>query len=278
MLSGMRIVAKRASSKSVIGASAIVGFAGAAAVSGGAVMASDSLAAPQYNWEFNGMFKSFDAASIRRGYEVYRQVCSTCHGITTAYRELVGVSHDKAQAKALAQSITVMDGPNADGEMYERPGKLSDKHPQPYPNEEYARMINSGALPPDLTLIAKARVGGPDYIFALLTGYVDPPAGCELREGLHYNPYFPGGAIGMAKALQDEGVEYEDDTVPTISQQAKDVAAFLEWAAEPEHDERKVMGTTFLGAVAFGALCFGYLKRFKYNSIKTRKISYTDKF
>lgn len=129
---------------------------------------------------------------------MYRQVCSTCHSLEYIhYRNLVGATHTEEQAKALAQSIEVTDGPNEDGEMFDRPGKLSDRLPKPYANEEAGRSANNGALPPDLSLITKARPYGEDYIFALLTGYSDPPAGFALRPGLYYNRYFAGGAIGM---------------------------------------------------------------------------------
>lgn len=168
--------------------------------------------------------------SMRRGFEVYRQVCSTCHSVRYLhYRQLIGETHSEVQAKALAESVVVKDGPNDAGEYFERPGRLSDPLPKPYPNDEYARYINGGALPPDLSLIVKARHGGADYIYALLTGYREPPHGVTLRQGLYYNPYFQGGAIAMPPPLNDGGIEYEDGTAPTISQQAKDVTVFLNW-------------------------------------------------
>ncbi|CAG8464110.1 12256_t:CDS:2 [Acaulospora colombiana] len=142
----------------------------------------------------------------------------------------------------MAEELEYEDGPDEEGNYFKRPGKPSDYLPAPYPNEEAARASNAGALPPDLSLITKARHGGADYIFSLLTGYYDPPAGVEVREGLYYNPYFPGGAISMARALFDGLVEYEDGTPATTSQMAKDVTTFLSWAAEPEFDERKKMG------------------------------------
>lgn len=144
-------------------------------------------------------------SSIRRGYEVYKQVCAACHSMRyIAYRNLVGVSHTEAEAKAEAEETQVRDGPDESGEYYMRPGKLSDYFPNPYANEEAARAANNGAFPPDLSYIVLGRKGGEDYIFALLTGYVDAPAGVVLREGQHYNPYFPGGAISMAQALYNE--------------------------------------------------------------------------
>ncbi len=157
-----------------------------------------------YGWSHHGALKSFDYAAIRRGFQVYRQVCASCHSVKEiSFRNLIGVTHTEEGAKKVAQSYEVKDGPNDIGEMFERPGKLSDRIPGPYQNEEQARASNGGAYPPDLSLMAKARHGGVDYIFALLTGYMEPPAGKTMLPGLHYNPYFPGGAIAMAKQLVD---------------------------------------------------------------------------
>eukprot|EP00835_Amoeboradix_gromovi_P006109 NODE_662_length_5423_cov_0.101991.p4 type:complete len:202 gc:universal NODE_662_length_5423_cov_0.101991:3172-2567(-) len=173
----------------------------------------DGLHAPSHPWSHHGPFGAFDHASIRRGFQVYQQVCSSCHSLDRiAYRNLVGVSHTLSEAKELAEDVEIQDGPNDEGEMYMRPGKLSDYLPPPYPNEQAARAANAGAYPPDLSLIVKARHGGDDYVYSLLTGYSDPPAGVEVREGLHYNPYFPGGAIAMAQNIYDEVVEYDDGT------------------------------------------------------------------
>ncbi|CAG8561131.1 2708_t:CDS:2, partial [Paraglomus brasilianum] len=205
-------------------------------------LADDGLHPPAYPWSHKPIWATFDHAGIRRGYQVYKEVCSTCHSLERiAWRNFVGVSHTLDEAKAMAEEVEYTDGPDDSGEYFQRPGKLSDYLPRPYPNEEAARAANAGALPPDLSLMIKARHGGCDYVFSLLTGYVDPPAGIEIREGLHYNPYFPGGAIGMARVLYDGLVEYEDGTPATTSQMAKDVVTFLNWAAEPEHDERKKM-------------------------------------
>ena len=168
----------------------------------------------------------------------------------------------------------MVDGPNDEGEMFERPGKLSDKLPKPYPNDEAGRAANNGALPPDLTLMTKARHDGQNYVFALITGYMDPPAGKVMLPGLHYNPYFAGGAIGMPPPLQDGQVEYEDGTPATVCQMAKDVTTFLTWAAEPEHDQRKKMGMQWFTAMVFMAAAAGYYKRMRWAPLKTRKISY----
>jgi len=239
-------------------------------------LSDEGLHAPSYPWPHNGVIDSFDHASIRRGYQVYREVCAACHSLDRiAWRNLVGVSHTADEARAMAEEVEYTDGPNDQGEMFERPGKLADYMPAPYPNEEAARASNSGAYPPDLSLIVKARHGGADYLFALLTGYMDPPAGVEIREGMNYNPFFPGGAISMARVLFDGVVEYEDGTPATTSQMAKDVACFLSWAAEPEHDERKKTGIK--AVIIFSALFAMslYVKRFKWGVIKNRKIVYT---
>lgn len=239
-------------------------------------LSDEGLHAPAYPWPHNGVLDSFDHASIRRGYQVYREVCAACHSLDRiAWRNLVGVSHTADEARAMAEEVEYTDGPNAEGEMFERPGKLADYMPAPYPNEEAARASNGGAYPPDLSLIVKARHGGADYIFSLLTGYIDPPAGVEIRDGMNYNPFFPGGAISMARVLFDGVVEYEDGTPATTSQMAKDVTCFLAWAAEPEHDERKKTG---IKAVIIFSTLFAlslYVKRFKWNAIKNRKIVYT---
>ncbi|CAM9240617.1 unnamed protein product, partial [Chrysoparadoxa australica] len=153
----------------------------------------DAVHPPHYGWPFDGPFSSQDTASIRRGFQVYREVCATCHSIQYIhFRNLVGVTHTAAAAKAIAEEYDVEDGPNDEGEMYERPGKPVDVIPGPYRNDEAARAANNGAVPPDLSLMTKARDGGVDYMFALLTGYCEPPEGKAVMPGLQYNPYFPG--------------------------------------------------------------------------------------
>ncbi|XP_016966476.1 cytochrome c1, heme protein, mitochondrial [Drosophila biarmipes] len=229
-------------------------------------------------WNHKGLFDALDHQSVRRGYEVYKQVCSACHSMQyIAYRNLVGVSHTEAEAKAEAEQITVRDGPDDTGNYYDRPGKLSDYFPSPYPNEEAARAANNGAYPPDLSYIVSARKGGEDYIFSLLTGYHDAPAGVVLREGQYFNPYFPGGAISMAQVLYNEVIEYEDGTPPTQSQLAKDVATFLKWTSEPEHDDRKQLLIKVIGILGFLTVISYYIKRHKWSSLKSRKIVFVPK-
>jgi len=184
---------------------------------------------PKLPWSHSGWLHSLDHSSIRRGYEVYKQVCAACHSMRfIAYRNLIGVSHTEKEAKAEAEEVMVTDGPNEEGHMFQRPGKLADYFPNPYANEEAARAANNGAFPPDLSYITLARHGGEDYVFSLLTGYCDAPAGVNLRDGQYFNPYFPGGAISMAQALYNEAMEYSDGTPATASQLAKDVSTFFE--------------------------------------------------
>ncbi|PRW39146.1 Cytochrome c1- heme mitochondrial [Chlorella sorokiniana] len=251
------------------------GTAGLAAAAGTALAdeAEHGLHAPSYPWPHDGFFSSYDHRSIRRGYQVYTQVCATCHSMDLIhYRDLVGVCYTEEEAKEMALNIEVTDGPNDEGEMFERPGKLSDKLPAPYMNEEHARYANGGAYPPDLSLITKARHDGQNYVFSLLLGYREPPAGITVREGLYYNPYFPGGAIAMPKMLNDGGVEYDDGTPATEAQQAKDVVTFLSWAAEPEMDERKLMGTKWIAVLSLVFLTTVYYKRWKWAPLKSRRV------
>jgi len=235
--------------------------------------AEHGMPAADYPWPHEGNFSSYDAASIRRGHQVYQQVCAACHSVEQlAFRNLVGVCYTEEEVKALCDEVEVEDGPDDTGERFERPAKLSDKLPMPYMNEAHARYANGGAYPPDLSLITKARHNGQNYVFALLLGYRDPPAGVSVREGLHYNPYFPGGAIAMPKMLSDGGVEYDDGTPATESQMAKDVVTFLAWAAEPEADERKLMGAKWVFVLSLVMVQAAYYKRWKWSSIKSRRI------
>jgi ubiquinol-cytochrome c reductase cytochrome c1 subunit len=272
-ISNVRKVAYGALSAVTAGAVGL-GVALQAAVSAGAL----ELHPPAYPWSHSGLVESFDHASMRRGYHVYKQVCAACHSMNFMYyRNLVGTIMTEAEAKAEAEEVQVLDGPDDTGAMFERPGKLSDKFPKPYPNEEAAKAANNGALPPDLSFITAARHGGEDYIFALLTGYCEPPAGIEIREGMHYNPFFPGGAISMARSLFNETIEYEDGTPASASQLAKDVVTFLRWAAEPEHDDRKRMGIKMLMISALIVSIAFYYKRHKWTVLKSRKLAFKPK-
>ena len=198
------------------------------------------------DWSFKGLFGKFDRAALQRGYQVYTEVCSSCHSMKyLSYRNLAeegGPEFTVAQAKAIAASFEVTDGPNDDGEMYTRPGKLSDKFVMPYDNVKAAQAANGGAYPPDMSVLVKARGDGVDYIYSLLQGYEDPPVGMSLDDGVYYNKYMYGNKIKMSNQLSDGLVEYGDGTNASVEQMAKDVTTFLMWAAEPHLESRHQMG------------------------------------
>ena len=198
------------------------------------------------DWTFKGLFGKFDRASLQRGYQVYTEVCAACHSMKyLSYRNLSekgGPEFSVAQAKAIAASFEVTDGPNADGEMFQRPGKLSDKFVMPYENVKAAEAANGGAYPPDMSVLVKARVVGVDYIYSLLHGYEEAPSGMILDDGVHYNKYMYGNKIKMSAPLSDGIIEYSDGTNPTVEQMSKDVTTFLMWAAEPSLEARHQMG------------------------------------
>jgi len=198
------------------------------------------------DWTFKGLFGKFDRASLQRGYQVYTEVCAACHSMKyLSYRNLSekgGPEFSVAQAKAIAASFEVTDGPNADGEMFQRPGKLSDKFVMPYENVKAAEAANGGAYPPDMSVLVKARGGGVDYIYSLLQGYEEAPSGMILDDGVHYNKYMYGNKIKMSAPLSDGIIEYSDGTKASVEQMSKDVTTFLMWAAEPSLEARHQMG------------------------------------
>jgi ubiquinol-cytochrome c reductase cytochrome c1 subunit len=198
------------------------------------------------DWTFKGLFGKFDRASLQRGYQVYTEVCAACHSMKyLSYRNLSekgGPEFSVAQAKAIAASFEVTDGPNSDGEMFNRPGKLSDKFVMPYENVKAAEAANGGAYPPDMSVLVKARGGGVDYIYSLLQGYEEAPSGMILDEGVHYNKYMYGNKIKMSAPLSDGIIDYSDGTNASVEQMSKDVTTFLMWAAEPSLEARHQMG------------------------------------
>ena len=198
------------------------------------------------DWSFKGLFGKFDRGSLQRGYQVYTEVCASCHSMKyVSYRNLFepgGPEFTKDQAKAIAAGFEVTDGPNSDGEMFVRPAKLSDKFVMPFANVKAAQAANGGAYPPDMSVLAKARSGGVDYIYSVLLGYEDPPSGVTLEDGVYYNKYMYGNNIKMSEPLSDDLVEYSDGTTATKEQMAKDVTTFLMWAAEPHLEARHKMG------------------------------------
>jgi len=234
---------------------------------------------PKNRWSFAGPFGIFDRGQLQRGLKVYREVCSTCHGLKlVAFRDLAapgGPGFTTAQAQAIAAEYKIQDGPNDQGEMFERSGRLADYFPSPFPNEQAAR-ARFNAVPPDLSVIAKARgfergfpywvfdlitqyqEQGPDYVTALMQGYeANPPAGVTLPPGTVYNKYFPAHALAMPPPLSDQRVEYTDGAPTTVEQYAKDISAFLMWAAEPHLDQRKRVGMqVFIFLIIFAGLLY----------------------
>ena len=198
------------------------------------------------DWTFKGLFGKYDRASLQRGYQVYTEVCAACHSMQyLSYRNLAepgGPEFTEDEAKFIAASFEVLDGPNSDGEMFTRPAKLSDKFVMPYDNVEAAKAANGGSYPPDMSVLAKARKGGADYIYSLLLGYDDPPADIKLDDGVYYNKFMYGNKIKMPIPLSDGLVEYSDGTEATEEQMAKDVTTFLMWSAEPHLETRHKTG------------------------------------
>ncbi len=198
------------------------------------------------NWSFKELTGKFDRASLQRGFQVYKEVCASCHSMQyLSYRNLGepgGPEFTQEEVKAIAASVEIEDGPDSQGEMFVRPGKPSDKFKSPYPNVEASTVANGGAYPPDMSVLVKARPGGADYMYSVLMGYEEPPAGMKLDDGVYYNKYMIGQKIKMSSPLSDGIVEYSDGTEATMDQMAKDVTTFLAWAAEPELEERHRVG------------------------------------
>lgn len=237
----------------------------ALAIASPALAAGDDTPQPaKQKWSFSGPFGKYDRGQLQRGFKVYREVCQGCHSLSlVAFRTLGdpgGPAFTLPQVRAIALDYKIQDGPNDAGEMFERQGRPADYFPKPFPNDNAARNANGGALPPDLSVIAKARTyergglwflldivtqyqeQGPDYLTALMQGYEAAPKGFNLPAGTHYNKYFPGHAIGMPAPLSDGQVTYDDGAPQTVAQYAKDVSAFLMWTAEPHMEARKRLG------------------------------------
>lgn len=219
----------------------------------------------EQSWSFAGPFGHYDKGELQRGLKVYREVCAACHSMNrVSFRTLSDLGYSEGQIKTIAAEYDIEDGPNADGEMFTRPGTAADYFTGPYPNKAAAAAANGGAYPPDFSLLAKARAvergfplfifdiftqyaeNGPDYIYSLLTGYPEggeAPEGVDVAEGTHYNPYFINGvSLAMAAPLSADLVTYDDGTPATVEQMAHDVTAFMMWAAEPKLEERKQLG------------------------------------
>ena len=198
---------------------------------------------PQVNWSFDGLFGAFDLASAQRGFWVYKNVCSTCHSMKQLhYRDLAGIGLTEAQIQSVAASVTVPKGVDSSGQPITGPATPADQFRSPFPNDEAARAALNGALPPDLSLIVNAREGNANYVYGILTGFVEPPKGFQVPTGRFYNEYFPGHLIAMPPPLQDGIVDFADGTKATVPQMAHDVVTFLQWAANPEMVQRKQIG------------------------------------
>ena len=213
---------------------------------------------PKHNWSFKGLTGTFDKSAVQRGFKVYREVCSGCHSMSLLYyRDLIDIGFSNEEVKAIAAEYTVIDGPNDEGELFERPARPSDRFIPPFSNEQEARVSNNGSYPPDLSVITKAKKRGPDYIFSLLLGYTEPPVDFELGEGMYYNKWKEGYQIAMAQPLDEGYVDYDDGTENTLTQLAEDITTFLVWSAEPELEERKKLGIkVILFFIVLGSIVF----------------------
>lgn len=268
--------------KAVTGLAFAVGLAGTSFAAEEGETPHYPLKHPRHvHWSFAGPFGHWDIPQLQRGLQVYLEVCAACHSLEyIAFRNLGEIGYSPEEVKSFAETYEIEDGPNAEGEMFLRPGFPSDRFPSPFPNPEAAAAANNGAAPPDFSLLAKARAptrgfptfvfdvftmyaeNGPDYIYSLLTGYEDPPAGVEVPEGAHYNPYFiNGSALAMANPLSDGIVTYEDGSPETIDQYSKDISAFMMWAAEPHLVERKAMGFNVMIFLAVFAILLYLTKK-----------------
>jgi len=265
----------------------------------GAFAAGGEIDIPRNSWSFSGLGGQYDKAQLQRGFQVYREVCASCHGLNrVAFRNLVqkgGPEFPEEDVKALAAEYEVDALPNEDGEVQKRPAKLSDTFPPLYANEQEARSIHNGALPPDLSVIAKARgvayvgtwywhpfammqdifngyqEGGSDYLVALLKGYKEPPEDMEMSDGMYYNAYYPGHQIAMANPFAggDGQVDYQDEAIPeTVKQYSKDVTAFLSWAADPTLNQRKQIGWQVLIYLLITSILLYIAKRRVWESAK----------
>jgi ubiquinol-cytochrome c reductase cytochrome c1 subunit len=246
-------------------------------VAGPALASTDAKHPENQSWPHGSFFGTYDRAALQRGYQVYKEVCAACHSMRlVAFRSLTGIGFSAPEVKALAATFELEDPkPNDQGEMFKRPGLPSDRFPSPFPNENAARAANNGAAPPDLSLIIKARnagtspltrlgnghVGGENYVYAILTGYADPPKDVKLNPGMNYNPFFPGGQIAMAPPLANDQLTYADGTKATREQMARDVVQFLSWASEPTLEVRRQTGTLVVIVLILLSVMLYYVKK-----------------
>jgi ubiquinol-cytochrome c reductase cytochrome c1 subunit len=230
-----------------------VAFLGIVALAAPALAQDEAPPLPHQSWSFDGPFGTFDRAALQRGFQIYSEVCSNCHSLKLlSYRDLGsggpggGLGYNDDQVKAIAAQKEVTDGPNDQGDMFQRPARPYDHFVPPFPNDQANRAAHNGALPPDLSLIIKAREGGEDYVYDLLTGYTAPPAGVKMPDTMQYDLYFPGHQLAMPPPLSDDIVTYSDGTKATLQQEAHDIVTFLAWASEPSMEDRKRTGVKVL--------------------------------
>ncbi len=242
--------------KIVLAAAAAIAFTTSA-------FAAEDVKPMQHHWTFDGILGKFDKQQLQRGFQVYKEVCASCHSLQyIAFRNLADLGYSEDQIKVIAAEYQVTDGPDDNGDMFQRPARASDHIPKPFANEQLARASNGGALPPDLSLMAKARADGPNYIYSLMMGYVDAPKGFEVTPGMNYNAYFPGHQIAMPAQITDDRITYADGTKATASQISEDIAAFLTWTAEPKLEVRHATGIrVMLFAFLFTVLAYLYKRR-----------------
>lgn len=234
------------------------------------LLSTKALHPKQLKWNFDGFFGSIDKASAQRGFQIYKEVCSACHGLKLAsYRNLEKIGFSQEEVKQIASEYTVTDGPNDEGEMFDRSALPSDRFVSPFANDNAARASNGGALPPDLSLIIKARHDGANYVYSLLTGYQDAPEGFEMAQGKNYNPYFEGRQIAMPQPITDDGqIDYKDGTYATKEQMAIDVVNFLQFVAEPEVEHRKKMGVRTMIFLAILLIILVIAKKIVWKNVK----------
>lgn len=221
------------------------------------------------SWPFEGMFGYVDTAAAKRGFQVYKDVCASCHSLTRiSYVDLLDIGFSEEDLKNLTSQYQIFDEINDNGNQVARNASLIDKIVSPYKNEKMARSINNGFYPPDLSLITKARFDGPNYIYSLLTGYYEKPKNFILEENLYFNLYFPHYKIGMPPPLLDNLIEYQDGTISSVEQMAHDVVIFLQWCAEPEMRARKILGLKVLIFLSIFTILSYFLKKKVWRQIK----------
>lgn len=198
---------------------------------------------PSQSWTFNGAFGTYDRAAARRGFQVYSEGCAPCHSMNFLhYRDLTGIGFTDEEIKTIAAAVQVPSGIDSQGNVVLKPGTPASRFRAPFFTEDAAREALNGSLPPDLSLATKTDPAGPNYVFALLTGYGDPPAGTTVADGMFWNRWFAGHQIAMPPPLVDDRFTFADGTKSTVAQNAHDVVTFLAWAANPEMEQRKHLG------------------------------------